>query len=91
MDSAATAAVNMFKKDVFRTGNYSSAYSITALEAIMITTHFVPLRVRRHPPLVSDTPQDAARADWLYNSAEELLRGTSVVSAPHAPSARRDC
>ncbi|QAY93681.1 hypothetical protein [Pseudomonas sp. ACM7] len=33
---------------------------------------------RRVPPPVSDTPEDAARADWLYNAAEELLRGGSV-------------
>jgi len=45
----------------------------------MNTTHFVPLRHgRRHSPLVSDSPQDAARADWLYNAAEDLLRGNSV-------------
>ena len=46
----------------------------------MNTTHFVPLRHhgRHHPPLVSDCPQDVARADWLYNAAEELLRGNSV-------------
>ena len=45
----------------------------------MITTHFVPLRHgRRHPPLVNEPPQGAARADWLYNAAEELLRGNSV-------------
>lgn len=45
----------------------------------MNTTHFFPLKNdRRHPPLVSESPQDAARADWLYNAAEELLRGNSV-------------
>lgn len=45
----------------------------------MNTTHFIPLRHgRRHPPLVSDSPQDAARADWLYDAAEELLRGNNV-------------
>lgn len=45
----------------------------------MNTTHFVPLRHGRHrPPLASDSSQDAARADWLFNAAEELLRGNSV-------------
>lgn len=45
----------------------------------MNTAHFLPLRHgRRHPPLVSDSPQDAARSDWLYSAAEELLRGNSV-------------
>ncbi|WP_315975076.1 hypothetical protein [Pseudomonas sp. 13B_3.2_Bac1] len=45
----------------------------------MNTTHIFPLKhVRHHPPLVSESPQDAARADWLYNAAEELLRGNSV-------------
>ncbi len=45
----------------------------------MNSTHFIPLRHgRRHPPLVSDSLQDAARADWLYDAAEELLRGNSV-------------
>lgn len=33
---------------------------------------------RRQPPPVSDTPRDNARADWLYNAAEDLLRGGSV-------------
>lgn len=45
----------------------------------MNTTHFVPLRHgRRHPPLVSDRPPDAARADWFYSAAEDLLRGNSM-------------
>jgi hypothetical protein len=52
---------------------------VLALDTIMNTTHFSPLKhVRHHPPLVSESPQDAARADWLYNAAEELLRGNSV-------------
>jgi len=52
---------------------------VLALETIMNTTHFSPLKhERHHPPLVSESPQDAARADWLYNAAEELLRGNSV-------------
>lgn len=45
----------------------------------MSTTHFFPLKHdRHHPPLVSDNPEDAVRADWLYSAAEELLRGNSV-------------
>lgn len=31
------------------------------------------------PPPVSETPQDMARAEWLYNATEELLRGVSVT------------
>ena len=45
----------------------------------MNTTHFVPLRHGRRLPPLSDSPQDTARADWLYNAAEELLRGNSVL------------
>jgi len=33
---------------------------------------------RRQPPPVSESTQDDARAEWLYNAAEELLRGNSV-------------
>lgn len=33
----------------------------------------------RQPPPVSDTPQEIARAEWLYNAAEELLRGCDVA------------
>lgn len=52
---------------------------VPALETIMNTSHFFPLKHdRHHPPLVSESPQDAIRADWLYNAAEELLRGNSV-------------
>lgn len=32
----------------------------------------------RQPPPVSETPQEIARAEWLYNAAEELLRGCNV-------------
>lgn len=32
----------------------------------------------RTPPPVSESPQDEARAEWLYNAAEELLRGCGV-------------
>lgn len=32
----------------------------------------------RQPPPVSETPQEIARAEWLYNAAEELLRGGGV-------------
>jgi hypothetical protein len=52
---------------------------VLALETIMNTTHLFPLKHDRHPaPLASESPQDTARADWLYNAAEELLRGNSV-------------
>ncbi len=30
------------------------------------------------PPPVSETPQEIARAEWLYNAAEDLLRGNNV-------------
>lgn len=33
---------------------------------------------RRQPPPVSASPHDNARAEWLYNAAEDLLRSTSV-------------
>ncbi|MGF6153988.1 hypothetical protein [Pseudomonas fluorescens] len=33
----------------------------------------------RQPPPVSDSPREIARAEWLYNAAEELLRGCAVV------------
>jgi len=29
--------------------------------------------------MVSESPQELARAEWLYNAAEELLRGVSVA------------
>ena len=32
----------------------------------------------RLPPPVSESPKDEARAEWLYNAAEELLRGCGV-------------
>lgn len=32
----------------------------------------------RLPPPVSESPRDDARAEWLYNAAEELLRGCGV-------------
>lgn len=32
----------------------------------------------RTPPPVSESPQDEARAEWLYSAAEELLRGCGV-------------
>ena len=31
------------------------------------------------PPPVSESPQEIARAEWLYNAAEELLRGCDVA------------
>jgi hypothetical protein len=33
----------------------------------------------RQPPPVSESPVEMARAEWLYNAAEELLRGVSVA------------
>jgi hypothetical protein len=30
------------------------------------------------PPPVSETPQELARAEWLYNAVEDLLRGVDV-------------
>jgi len=33
---------------------------------------------RRPPPPASDSSLDDARSEWLYNAAEELLRGGSV-------------
>ena len=32
----------------------------------------------RTPPPASESPRDDARAEWLYNAAEELLRGCGV-------------
>ena len=32
----------------------------------------------RTPPRVSESPRDDARAEWLYNAAEDLLRGCGV-------------
>ena len=45
----------------------------------MNATQISQLKQGRHrPPQVSDSPEDAAKAEWLYNAAEELLRGCSV-------------
>lgn len=33
----------------------------------------------RQPPPVSESQQEIARAEWLYNAAEDLLRGVSVT------------
>lgn len=33
----------------------------------------------RLPPPVSESPREVARAEWLYNAAEELLRGCGVT------------
>jgi hypothetical protein len=33
---------------------------------------------RRLPPPVSESTQEDARSEWLYNATEELLRGNSV-------------
>ncbi|TDR46284.1 hypothetical protein EDF80_105319 [Pseudomonas brenneri] len=35
------------------------------------------------PPPVSEIPQQLARSEWLYNAAEELARGGSVVFKRH--------
>lgn len=35
------------------------------------------------PPPVSETSQQLARSEWLYNAAEELARGGSVVFKRH--------
>jgi hypothetical protein len=49
------------------------------LEAIMNALQLAQLRLeRRLPPPVSESPQDDARTEWLYNAAEELLRGNNV-------------
>ncbi|SDT52074.1 hypothetical protein [Pseudomonas prosekii] len=32
----------------------------------------------RQPPPVSESPREDARAEWLYNAAEDLLRGCGV-------------
>jgi hypothetical protein len=44
----------------------------------MNTPHSSLPKHHRKPPPVSDSPRDAARAEWLYNAAEDLLRGTDV-------------
>jgi hypothetical protein len=49
------------------------------LEAIMNATQLAQLRLeRRLPPPVSESPHDDARAEWIYNAAEDLLRGDNV-------------
>jgi hypothetical protein len=44
----------------------------------MNTTHSYLPRHHRKPPPVSHSPHEDARAEWLHNAAEELLRGCSV-------------
>lgn len=44
----------------------------------MRTTHSHLPKHHRKPPPVVHGPHDDARAEWLYNAAEELLRGCSV-------------
>lgn len=34
---------------------------------------------RRQPLPVSETPQEDARSEWLYNATEDLLRGSDVT------------
>ena len=48
----------------------------------------------RTPPPVSESHQDEARAEWLYNAAEELLRGCGVsfqrrMRKPHGVTAEQ--
>jgi len=53
---------------------------LATLEAIMTPSQLAQLKYeRRAPPPVTETPQDSARTEWLYNAAEELLRGGSVT------------
>ncbi|MBB3239185.1 hypothetical protein FHW68_000657 [Pseudomonas sp. Tn43] len=53
----------------------------------MNTTHSSLPKHHRKPPPVSHSPHDDARSEWLYNAAEELLRGCSVSfqRRMHAP------
>jgi hypothetical protein len=45
----------------------------------MNATQLAQLRLeRRLPPPVSESPHDDARAEWIYNAAEDLLRGDNV-------------
>lgn len=41
------------------------------------------------PPMVSESQQEIARAEWLYNAVEDLMRGTSVAfqRRMHSPQA----
>jgi len=32
------------------------------------------------PPMVSETPREVARAEWLYNAVEQLVQFGSIVS-----------
>lgn len=49
------------------------------LEAIMNALQLAQLKLeRRTPPPVSTTPQDEAKAEWLYNATEQLIRGCNV-------------
>jgi hypothetical protein len=50
------------------------------LEAIMNTPRSSQLKHHhRKPPPVSDSPPNTARSEWLYNAAEDLLRGSGVT------------
>ena len=52
---------------------------LATLEAIVTPLQLAQLKLKgRAPPPVSNSPQEDARAEWLYNSTEELLRGCSV-------------
>ena len=54
------------------------------MNAIALAQHEFDNRL---PPPVSESPQEIARAEWLYNAAEDLLRGVSVTfqRRMHAP------
>lgn len=48
----------------------------------------------RLPPPVSESPQEIARSEWLYNAAEDLMRGRDVkfqrrMSSPQGVTAKQ--
>ena len=45
----------------------------------MNTPHSSLPKHHRKPPPVSSSPPNTARAEWLYNAAEDLMRGTDVI------------
>lgn len=40
------------------------------------------------PPMVSESPREVARAEWLHNATEDLLRGVDVKVQRHWRQAR---
>jgi hypothetical protein len=53
---------------------------LATLEAIMNPLQLAQLKLERRQPLpVSETPQEDARSEWLYNATEDLLRGSDVT------------